>query len=263
VARLERGATAQRFREAFGADVFTDSERAFNALVLALEVFQQSPQDFYPYSSRYDAWLRGRGELTKEELHGLSLFNDPSKGNCASCHPSQGRAGALPQFTDFGFVALGVPRNRQIAANANPGYYDLGLCGPQRTDYLNRPEYCGLFRAPSLRNVATRRTFFHNGVIHSLDKVVKFYVERDRKPEKWYTAPRRDRGLPYDDLPMRYRENVNTEPPFGSISKPALSRSEIKAVVAFLGTLTDADATPVRPGGAAIGSAQRDPRQSR
>ena len=29
-------------------------------LLLALEVFQQSPADFYPYNSKYDACLRGQ-----------------------------------------------------------------------------------------------------------------------------------------------------------------------------------------------------------
>ena len=35
---------------------------------------------------------------------------------------------------------------------------------------------------PTLRNVATRAVFFHNGVIHSLDDAVKFYAQRDTQP---------------------------------------------------------------------------------
>ena len=49
-----------------------------------------------------------------------------------------------------------------------------------------REEYCGLFRTPTLRNVATRQTFFHNGVVHSLRQAVEFYAERDTNPERWY-----------------------------------------------------------------------------
>jgi cytochrome c peroxidase len=45
----------------------------------------------------------------------------------------------------------------------------------------------------------------------------------------------------FDDLPPQYHGNVNREPPFdrGPGDKPALSRSEIADVIAFLKTLTD------------------------
>jgi cytochrome c peroxidase len=242
--RVERGAYADRLRETFGADVFGDSARAFKAVLLSLEVFQQSPKDFSPYSSRYDASLRGKAELSVQEKRGLALFNDPKKGNCASCHPSQIRAGAFPHFTDFGFIALGAPRNRKIPANANPDYHDLGLCGPERKDLASHKEYCGLFRTPSLRNVALRGSFFHNGVFHSLRQVLEFYVQRELDPKKWYAGGRNGPVQIYNDLPAQYHGNINREPPFDRNpgDAPALSNSEIEDVIAFLKTLTDADA---------------------
>ena len=167
VVKVAHGALAERFRATFGDDVFTDPVRASTAVLMCLEVFQQSPKDFYPYNSRYDAYLRGQAKLSASEQRGLTLFNDPKKGNCAVCHPSQIRHGAFPQFTDYGFVALGVPRNQALPANNDAGFYDLGLCGPLRTDLASHKEYCGLFRAPSLRNVALRRAFFHNGLYHT------------------------------------------------------------------------------------------------
>ena len=242
IARLARGAIAQHFRAVFGDDVFADSLRASTALLMCLEVFQQSPKDFYPYSSRYDAYLRGKIALNPSEERGLALFNDPRKGNCASCHPSQIRRGAFPNFTDFGYNAIGVPRNRAIAANADPAFHDLGLCGPLRPDLRNHPAYCGSFRVPSLRNVALRRAFFHNGVFHRLDQVIAFYVERDGQPGRWYSTVR-GQVDPYDDLPSALRGNVNRQPPFGGKlgSPPALDEREIRDLVAFLGTLTDSD----------------------
>jgi cytochrome c peroxidase len=61
-------------------------------------------------------------------LRGLQLFNAPDKGNCAACHLSERQAdGAFPAFSDFGLIALGVPRNRQLTVNHDPEYYDLGL----------------------------------------------------------------------------------------------------------------------------------------
>ncbi|MES1210319.1 MAG: cytochrome c peroxidase, partial [Pseudomonadota bacterium] len=103
VAKVAHGPLAERFRTVFGADVFADATRGTTAVLKCLEVFQQSPKDFYPYTSRYDAYLRGQGSLSPAETRGLALFNDLKKGNCASCHPSQIRKGAFPQFTDYGF----------------------------------------------------------------------------------------------------------------------------------------------------------------
>jgi cytochrome c peroxidase len=241
-AKVAQSSYAGELREAFGADVFSDPGRASAAVLMSLEIFEQSPKDFYPYTSRYDAWLRHQGDLTEREQHGLALFNDPKKGNCTFCHPSQIRQGAFPEFTDFGFAALGLPRNRAIPANKDPSFFDMGLCGPQRTDLASHKEYCGQFRVPTLRNVATRHVFFHNGVFHHLDEVVEFYAQRDSNPPRWY-AKTGGRVEPFDDLPRAYRDNVNREPPFGRKpgSAPALTKTEVDDIVAFLETLTDAD----------------------
>ena len=252
VRRLERTPYAAQMRAAFGADLFAHTAQAFAAATMALEVFQQSPREFYPYSSRYDAVLRGQATLTPREARGLALFNDPAKGNCASCHLSTPtRDGAFPLFTDFGHIALGVPRNIGLRANDDPRFFDLGLCGPLRTDFMGKPdarEYCGRFRTPSLRNVALRKVFFHNGVVRSLDEAVRFYATRDTDPRHWYGRDARGRVKRYDDLPPGYRANVNTDPPFGGRagSTPALNETEIGDIVAFLKTLTDADLLPQR-----------------
>lgn len=241
-AKAARADYAGEVRRLFGATVFSNPADAFHALTAALEVFEEDPAAFYPYSSKYDAFLAGRVELTPQEQRGLALFEDPAKGNCAKCHMSE-RAGdgAPPQFTDYGFVALGMPRNPDIPANSDPAYFDLGLCGPLRTDLRNRPDYCGLFIAPTLRNVALRHTFFHNGVIHSLHDAVAFYATRDSDPARWYPHDSSGQVRKYDDLPQQYQGNVETGPPFGQHpgDPPALTEAEIEDVVAFLGTLTD------------------------
>ena len=233
----------------YGADILADTDKTFAALTHALEVYEQRPSDFYPYSSKYDAYLAGRAALTPQEARGLRLFEDPQKGNCASCHINRrGNDGTPPQFTDYGFIALGLPRNAAIPANADPAWHDLGLCGPLRADLAGRAEYCGLFRTPSLRNVALRKSFFHNGLVHSLREAVAFYVERDTQPEKWFPSGRDGRVHKFDDLPAQFLTNVNREPPFGGKpgDRPALSAAEIGDIVAFLGTLTDGYAPPAR-----------------
>ncbi|TPN40161.1 c-type cytochrome [Mesorhizobium sp. B2-3-3] len=244
-AALRKAAYAAEFEAAFGDDVFDHPGDAFAAAAEALGTFEQSAADFYPYSSRYDAFLAGKARLTAQELRGRALFEDEAKGNCASCHVSEpANDGEPPQFTDFGLIAIAVPRNPTIPANADPAYADLGLCGPLRTDFKGRTEYCGLFETPTLRNVALRQSFFHNGRFHTLRDAVTFYASRDTDPGRWY--PRNADGTvnKYDDLPKVYWPNLNTDPPFDGKKpggKPALTDAEIDDIVAFLGTLTDED----------------------
>jgi len=132
-----------------------------------------------------------------------------------------------------------VPRNRALPANRDPAFFDLGLCGPLRTDLVAHPEYCGMFRTPSLRNVALRQRFFHNGAIRTLRDAVAFYATRDTDPSHWYPQ---SHGRPgYDDLPEKYWGNVSHEVPFQPLpgGRPRLDDREIDDIVAFLRTLTD------------------------
>ncbi|MGD0504230.1 MAG: cytochrome c peroxidase [Steroidobacteraceae bacterium] len=241
VAKVQRASYEALFRETFGQRVFDDAELAFKGVLLALETYQQTPLEFYPYTSKYDAYLRREASFTNQELRGLSAFNDPARGNCARCHPSAMSGGAFPQFTDFGYAAIGAPRNSAIPANGDPRYFDLGLCGPLRTDLKDRFEYCGRFRTPSLRNVAVRRVFFHNGVFHRLEDVVRFYVQRDTDPQKWYPRAPDGSVLKFDDLPARYRRNVDEDPPLDRRpgGRPAMTEAQVEDIVAFLHTLTD------------------------
>jgi len=243
VAKLRAAPYADEFRSVFGADILDGPDGAFERMRFALELFEREDPRFHPFDSKYDLYLAGRAQLTPRELQGLALFNDPDKGNCASCHPSaRGADDSPPLFTDFTYDNLGVPRNPAIPANADPSYFDLGLCGPFRTDLAQRTDLCGAFKVPTLRNVAIDAPYFHNGRFRTLRDAVTFYVQRDTNPEKWY--PRGADGTidKFDDLPPPYRANVNTsEVPYNRKpgEAPALSPEEVELVVEFLGTLTD------------------------
>lgn len=249
VARLARAGYAEQFRALFGASIFDDPEAAFDRATFAIERFEREDPTFAPFSSRYDAFLAGQGTLTDAELRGLALFNSPAKGGCAACHPSARAAdGSAPLFTDFTYDVLGIPRNAAIAATSDPGYFDLGLCGPDRTDGLaaTRPDLCGAFKVPTLRNVASRSSFFHNGRFTTLAQALRFYVTRDTDPAAWF--PVVDGSVQaFDDLPALYRSNVNTtEVPYDRHpgQAPRLTDAELADLAAFLGTLTDADVLP-------------------
>ena len=244
VQRLKTTSYADEFRRVLsapGENVFDDADSTLVWVTVALETYEQSAPEFHPFDSKFDAWLYDKTTLSPAEMRGMALFNDMKKGNCASCHPSTRKAAANrpPIFTDFGFVALGVPRNAELAANRDPAFFDLGLCGPLRTDLATHPEYCGMFRTPSLRNVALRKRFFHNGAIRTLRDAVAFYATRDTDPARWYPTSRGKPG--YDDLPEKYWANVSHEVPFEPMpgGRPRLNEREIDDIVAFLNTLTD------------------------
>jgi cytochrome c peroxidase len=247
LAKLQGAPYASELVAVFGPDVFKSPSAGLADVYLALARFQMEDRSFHAYNSKFDYYLAGRAELSAEELRGLKLFDDPTKGNCAACHldkPTRNRL--APAFTDYEFEALAVPRNRQLSANRNTHFFDEGLCGPLRKD-AGRDSDCGLFKTPTLRNVATRHVFFHNGEVHSLEDAVRFYVERETRPQKWY--PRRADGTVaiYDDLPAAHRANVDVkDAPFNRRrgEEAALSEQEIKDVVAFLKTLTDNYSVP-------------------
>ncbi len=244
-AKLVRADYAADFRKLFGNNIFQDPHFAVAEAMFAIARFQIEDPSFHPFTSKYDAWLAGKARFNRAELRGYLAFNDPNKGNCAACHLDKPtRDGLPPLFTDFQYEALGVPRNPNIPANQNPHYYDLGICGPFRTDMAQQAQYCGMFLTPSLRNVAVRQVFFHNGVFHSLKKVLDWYANRDLRPALFYSLDAAGTVVKYDDMPARYRRNVDiVDAPFNRHpgGAPALNKREIRDVIAFLNTLTDAD----------------------
>jgi cytochrome c peroxidase len=114
--------------------------------------FYESSNEVSPFTSKFDAFLKGTATLTRDEMAGYLLFK--GKGNCNSCH-LDGRGTTLfphqldtstaadvePLFTCFGYTNLGLPLNPRDAFyyettpdaygfTPNPfgfGYRDLGL----------------------------------------------------------------------------------------------------------------------------------------
>jgi len=241
--KLSRAPYAAQFRLVFGDDIFGRVDEAYDRMVFAVQRYQLEDVEFRPFSSKYDEFLRGNVQLTAQEQRGLALFNSPAKGNCAACHPSAKSAdGSHPLFTDFTYDNLGVPRNPELLQNADPSFFDLGLCARPDGSLAARADLCGAFKVPSLRNVAMRGAYFHNGHFKSLKTALTFYVQRDTNPELWYPRDGNGDVVKFNDLPPQYRANVNiTEAPYNRQpgDAPALSDSEIDDVIVFLNTLTD------------------------
>jgi cytochrome c peroxidase len=276
VATLQTRPYLPDFVALYGSSVLSNPTTALQRMAEALAAFETEDGEFHPFTSKYDYWQKGQAQLTAQEQHGLALFNDPSKGNCAACHPSTSADGMTPAlFTDFSYDNLGVPRNYAIAANSAATapsytpfngtdgiqtYYDLGICGPFR-DNNGKDLFglCGQFKVPTLRNIALTAPYFHNGRFATLQDAIGFYVRRDTNPEEWYPVAADGTVTKFDDLPAiyggqfvvqrgvpgsdaAYVGNVNTlEVPYNRHigDTPALAADEINDVIAFLCTLTD------------------------
>lgn len=147
-------------------------ELAYNRIALSIAEYEGS-NEVNQLSSKYDAYLDGKAQLTKQEEWGLDLFNRDV--GCAGCHPSErGTDGEPPLFTDFTFDNLGVLRNPENpwydmdevyledGAAINPDgaeWVDFGLGGflanSDNEDWREIAEKnIGKHKVPTLRNVA-------------------------------------------------------------------------------------------------------------
>ncbi len=135
------------FNRAFDARLSPD------ALVQALATFVRGQLSG---SSAFDRFTAGdRTALDHRARQGFALFNGTAR--CGRCH-------AGPLLSDEEFHNTGVSWGR-----------DAG-----RFEVTRRPEDRGLFKTPSLRNVALTAPYMHDGSIGSLDAVVAFYVRGAR-----------------------------------------------------------------------------------
>jgi len=245
--RLANADYAQEFATLYGADIFSRPDDALQAVGLAVQQFELEDLRLRAFTSKFDAFLDGKTSLSAAEARGLAAFEDPLKGNCSSCHTStRSRDGTHPLFTNFSYHALGVPRNAELVANADPAHADLGLCAREGGDLAARADLCGSFKVPSLRNVALRRALFHNGRFKTLRDAVDFYAQRDTRPDLFYPALPDGSVDRYDDLPPQFKANVSRgEAPYDRVpgGVPAISPAEADDIVAFLATLSD-DWTP-------------------
>lgn len=237
IAKVAASAYAADFRQVWGADILDRPGAALDAVAASIAAFERTPV-FQPFTSKFDYVMRGLAKFTEQEQRGLGLFTIRQKGNCASCH-SVDEASRDPRkslFTDFTYHALGLPRSMRIPKNADAAHQDVGLCKSGR-EAANDPKLCGLFKVPTLRNVAVTAPYMHNGIFDKLRDAVAYYATRDTDPVRWFPQ-----GRKFNDLPEAHHANVDTEtPPYQRRpgQRAQLNDEEIDDIVAFLMTLTD------------------------
>lgn len=220
VSTVKNGPEAGALRQIYGPKIFNDPAAAINAIVDAIAAFEKSPE-VSPFTSKYDAFLKGTAQLSATELRGLAAFN--GKGGCSGCHTSSPLPdGTPPLFTNFCYANIGLPKNP-----ANP-YYSIPLkYNPLGAAFVDnalgtttgKPDDAGNFMTPPLRNVALKGPYFHNGYFNTLAEVVNFYNSRDLG------------GFPVAEVP----QTMDTT----ELGNLQLTSQEQSDIVSFLLTLTD------------------------
>lgn len=223
---------------------------AYDRAALSIAAYEGSSES-NAYTSKYDYYLKGMVDLTKEEKFGLNMFK--GKGKCANCHTlDKGPNGEPPLFTDFTFDNLGVPRNPD-----NP-FYDNAAFNPQGKDWVDlglgkfldsRMDYAqfaganyGKQKVPTLRNVDKRpyagfvKAYGHNGYFKSLKGIVHFYNTRDAKPRCPDPFTREADALAMNCWPApEAAANINDK----ELGDLHLTEAQEDALVAFMKTLSD------------------------
>jgi cytochrome c peroxidase len=168
-------------------------------------------------NARFDGYMRGdKTQLTALETHGLNLFM--GKAKCATCHFVPLFNGTVPPaFDRTEAEIIGVPASTDTIRPVLDA--DLGRYHTFQIDLHKHA-----FKTPTLRNVALTAPYMHNGVYQTLEEVIAFY-------NKGGGAGMGIR-LPTQTLPA--------EPLH-------LTAPEQKALVAFMGSLTDTTAVRNTP----------------
>lgn len=148
-------------------------------------------------NSALDNWIKGDTKaMTEQQVNGFKLF--AGKANCIACHVG-------PNFTDNGFHNIGL--KSFATSDHHKG---------RMNQKSNHPSTDGAFKTPTLRDIALRAPYFHDGSAKNLLEVVEHY---DRGGDvKTNISPMMAGGL-------------------------GLSQDEKLNLVAFLEALT----TPVKP----------------
>ena len=188
-----------RFASAFGSDGNIDAAQVGQAIA----AFERT---LVARNSPFDRFRAGdRDALTAQQERGMREFD---RVGCDRCHDG-------PMFSDFSLRAEGVKEHPALAA-------------PDPGDGRFR------FRTPSLRNVALTAPYMHNGMLDTLDDVLRFYDNgRSENPN---VANRRQEGEPGPRLDGRFR------------SVDDMSDGQRADIVVFLEALSDRDFDRTIPG---------------
>ena len=196
-----------------------------------------------PFTSRTTTSSAVTGALSRARGAGPQALQGPRQGRVRRLPPPERRARRCPSARSSPTTASrpsAVPRNRNLPANRDPKDFDLGLC--ERHDHRPHGRRAGVrarFRTPSLRNVAVRPAFMHNGAFTKLRDVVAFYATRGDRPEALVRVGRRLRR-PAREVPREREHEPRPLRPRHRRDAARWTTARSTPSSAFLQTLTDA-----------------------
>lgn len=162
-----------------------------------------------PFNSKFDRNMQGiETTLTTKEKQGFNLFM--GKAACATCHfPPVFNGLVPPKFAESEFEHLGITKTDDFDSPILDD--DPGMFYPYEVE-----ERRGFFKTSTVRNTELTAPYMHNGAYKTLDKVVEFYNNGG--------GAGMGLEVPYQTLPA---------------DSLGLNEKEIKAIIAFMKSLTD------------------------
>ncbi len=230
VDKVQNGPYADKFKAVYGDTVFDNTVAAYNRIAKAIAAFERS-DEMNPFSSKFDCYLQDSTSfpLSTQEKAGLDLFGGAT-AKCSSCHTLTPDVSGKVLFTSFQYFNIGVPKNPNNPAGAS--FTDLGLGGRLADEGVvsvaEAAAEDGKFKTPTLRNIALTAPYMHNGVLATLEDVIRHYD---------IMAP----NIPNDFITPEVNRNIASEIGVGT-SGLGLSTSapdDYAALEAFMNTLTD------------------------
>ncbi len=214
---------ADRVYKQLFKSAFPDEAKAFTTqnVAKALACFQRSiisidsPYDRYRYHGEDSA-------ISKAAKRGEELFFS-NKLRCFRCHGgfnfSSGSVTAQEphRLTEFHNTGLYNVKGSTTYPKPNVGTYE----------HTKKKEDVGMFKAPSLRNIALTGPYMHDGSIATLEEVIDHYAAGGRTIS---TGPHKGIG----------RDNPNKS---NLVQGFEISNEDRKALIAFLRSLTDTKIT--------------------
>ena len=220
-------------------------------------------QAFRADRSPFDAYLRGKGELSRSQVKGMQLFYGTA--GCASCHSGKFQ-------TDHDFHAIGMPQIGPGKADGFDADYwsRTGIkafvedFGRGRVTVRTEDRY--KFRTPSLRNVTLTGPWGHDGAYKTLEAVVRHHLDplgalaeyeldddhltpidallefgaRGSRLEMNWVRPKRLIGILARDGWIQGHDKLRARiAEANELEEQRLSDNQVHDLIAFLGALTD------------------------
>ena len=185
-----------------------------SAITRALASFERT---LISSNSRYDQFLCGEITLDAQEELGRKLFMAHPDvkvslrgANCIDCHSQFLTGGSSARYDGF----------------SNNGLDDEAHLQPGLQTVTGKPAHRGMFKVPSLRNIALTAPYMHDGRFKTLEEVLDHY----------------DSGIKNSSTlsPLIVEADNRDAVAKGKISLH-LAAGEKAAIIAFLHTLTDQD----------------------